>query len=192
VIESARTLAAIEGSGAFLKALLCELVLVGVSMLAVSTRKMQILRVVILMGIATLSLLTTVGGPLANYMEARQHVASQAEEVSILKRVIEQKQTLLTRYLSTDRISGAQRLESEIASLSDRLTQLKNGIAEQRSEFTLALGFAITVLFRLVIMAANIIFSNRLGQLMRPKNVPTFSSSVATHPKLALIRGGGV
>jgi hypothetical protein len=70
----------------------------------VQTRKMQILRVVILMGIATLSLLTTVGGPLISYTQTRQHVASQAEEVSVLKRVIEQKQTLLIRYLSADRI----------------------------------------------------------------------------------------
>ncbi len=181
VFESARTLAAIEGDGAFWKAMLCELVLVGASMLVVSTRTMQILRSVVLVSITALSLLNTIGGPLTHLSQARQNAQLKAEEVLILDRTTEQKQTLLVRYLATDRISGARRIESEIASLSDRMTQVKRELAGQKSESILALGFGITVLFRLVIMAANIVFANRLGHLIRENRVPT-------RTKLVLVR----
>ena len=188
VVESARTLAAIEGAGAFAKALLCEVVLVGVSMLTVTTRRMQILRSAVLVGIAALSLLSTVGGPLTSYAQARQSVTSQAEEISILGRVIEQKQTLLTRYLASHRISGARRLELEITSLSDRLTRCKRELSAQHSEFTLALGFAITVLLRLVIMAANIVFSNQFGKLLQWQNFAAQRDPIVKRPKLCLVR----
>jgi len=188
VIESARTLCAIEGHGAILKALLCELVLVGISMLVVSTRRMQILRLVVLFGISALTLLNTIEGPLSQLSQAKQSVRSKVEEVSILNRTLEQKRTLLARYLATNRISGARRLESEIAPLSERLTQVIKDQAEQKPESILTLGFGITVLFRLVIMAANIVFSNRLGQLFRQRSVPTPRESVVTPAKLFLVR----
>jgi len=44
VSESAKTLHLTEGQGAFLAAILCEILLVGVSMLPVFTLKMQIMR----------------------------------------------------------------------------------------------------------------------------------------------------
>lgn len=187
VIESARTLAAIEGAGALWKAALCELVLVGTSMLTASTRRMQVLRVAVLMGIGLLSLLNTIGGPLTHFAEANQNARLKADEVLIMSRNIADKQTLLSRYLDTDRISGARRIESEIAALSDRLTQTKEDLTSQKSEFILALGFGITVLFRLVIMAANVIFSNRLSQLIRELPVATCPKNVATSRKLFLV-----
>lgn len=188
VAESSRTLQTIEGAYALPKALLCEMVLVGVSILAVSSRRMQVLRALVLVGIFVLSLLNTIGGPLTSFSQARQNVITKTEETSALNRAIEVKQLLLVRYLSSNRISGARRLESEVSSLSDRLTQTKQLLSEQRSERTLALGFVITVLLRLVIMAANIIFANRLGHLMRDQRFQTRPNNVATPPKLALIR----
>jgi hypothetical protein len=82
IVESARTLAAIEGAGALWKALLCEFVLVGVSMLTVSTRKMQYLRSVVLVGIVALSLLNTIGGPLTHFSQARQSLEDGGERYS--------------------------------------------------------------------------------------------------------------
>lgn len=154
VAESAHTLSAIEGSGALAKALLCESVLVGISMMAASTRKMQLMRVMVLVGLATLSLLNTIGGPLSSYMMAKQRIGSQREESVILNRTIDQKQTLLVRYLATDRISGARRIESEIAALSERVSRIKQRLSEEKSESALTFGLMLTVLFRLVISAA--------------------------------------
>ena len=74
VTESARTFATIEGSGAVVKALLCEAVLVGISMLAVPTRRMQFMRLAVLIGVIVLSLLSTLGAPLISYRQAQQQV----------------------------------------------------------------------------------------------------------------------
>jgi hypothetical protein len=188
VSESAKTLHLTEGQGAFLAAILCEILLVGVSMLPVFTLKMQIMRGVVLFGIVVLTLLNTLGGPLSVFSQSRQGVQLKEQEVAILSESLAQKKILLERYISTNRISGAGRLESEIATLSSQLQSLKKEQSGQKSDISLILGLAITALMRLVILAANVILSTRLGDLFRNENGPKRPNTVPTKNTLRLVR----
>ena len=58
----------------------------------------------------------------------------------------------------------------------------------QKSESTLTLGLVITALFRLIILAANAAFANRMGQLFREQRIVDCPQSVATPPKLYLVK----
>ena len=67
--ESTRTLTAMEGSGGVGKAILCELVLVGISLLKASTQAGRVLRAIVLSGICVLVLLNTLGASVAQFSE---------------------------------------------------------------------------------------------------------------------------
>ena len=188
ISESAKTLHMTEGQGAFLAAVLCEVLLVGVSMLPVFSLKMQIMRGIVLFGIEILTLLNTLGGPLAVFSQSRQGIQLKEQEVAILSESLAQKKILLERYITTNRISSAGRLESEIASLSGQLQSLKKEQSSQKSDLSLILGLSITALMRLVVLSANVIFSTRLGQLFRNENGPKRPNIVPTRNTLRLVR----
>ena len=179
--ESTLTLSVIEGQGAIWKAILCELILVGVSFVKATSFSQKIFRGFLISGISALALLNALGGPIRHFSEASRGVVAKTQEVELLEATIEKKNVLLKKYLETDRISGARKLEGELSQAQDRLSELRQALSESKSLFDLRLGLIFAVLFRVVVMAANIYFASRLSHEVKQ------SSFVSTRPKLRLV-----
>lgn len=172
ITESTRTLTAMEGSGAVGKAILCELVLVGISLLKASTQAGRVLRAIALSGICVLVLLNTLGASVAQFSEEVRGVGALESEIVAVGKSVAQKESLLKRYIETNRITMARHLETELTTLTERLSVLKKDAAGRKSISVLLLGFAITILLRLVVMCANIVFASELGAKWRHEIVP--------------------
>ena len=141
ISESTHTMQVMEGEGALPKAVFCEVLLVGISMVSVSTRSLRVLRVLCLLGISILAMMNTLGAPLNSFSQARRGVLATSAEIASLEQSIASKQILLNRYLETDRISGARRIESELSGLTSKLSEVKRVAVSQKSETILMLGF---------------------------------------------------
>ena len=183
ISESTRTLELMEGKGGLGKAALVELVFIATSALYVATFLGRLVKGLVLLGLIALTLLNTLGSPLAEYSAGSRGMSAKTEEVAALTTSIAQKKILLNRYLETGRLSGARRIESEITAMSIRLSDLKREMSGQKSEVILQLGLLISILFRLVMMGSIFLFTSAYkANEERPK--PPIGRS-----KLVLVHG---
>jgi hypothetical protein len=166
--ETIRFFSEMEGWGAnaFLKGFLCEGIVVAFSLFKFRDFFSRCMQHVVLIGMCLYSLWAISSGVIVKaHQEYREYNATR-QMITDLEVQIREKDAMTEKYLARDWISAAKSSQNSSDVLKRQLLDLRNRSADVRPPQLILNSVLNSVLFRLIVMMANILCVRRLKEML--------------------------
>jgi hypothetical protein len=174
-----------DTSGIWLKAILCDGVILAFSWLTFEHVSLKALKLFTLIGLCCYSLFATSGKVLFSSSQELKNTNFISETVFDLEKIIQKKEAIRDAYEKTSRYSAMRQAEFQIDKLRLHLAAWKEKQVNVKAPLLVQTTTWGLIFFRVLALLANVLCTHKLAELFRKENSATFRK---IQPRLSLVK----